>query len=365
MTDRSRPSHEEELMRRALALAREGWGQTAPNPMVGAVVVRDGAVVGEGHHARYGEAHAEVGALAAAGAQARGSTLIVSLEPCRHYGKTPPCTDAIIGRGVRRVVFGASDPTGVAGGGADVLRAAGIEVLGGVLAAESRELNAAFFNAASSDIPWVTLKLAVSIETAISNKRGTTSWLTGPDSRREVHALRAGNDAIAVGVGTILADDPQLTVRDARAPRLPLKRVIFDRTLRTPATSQLAQTARETPTWIVTSTAASKKADALRKRGVELIEASSLHQGLQRLRQKGIQSLLVEGGATLASAMLSEGLVHRLVIFQAPVSLGAGALHAFDGATPAVLQALEQYPILDRRSLGPDVMTTYALKPLG
>ena len=351
-------------MRRALALAREGWGQTAPNPMVGAVVVQEGAVVGEGHHARYGEAHAEVAALAAAGSQAHGATLIVSLEPCRHHGKTPPCTDAIIGRGVRRVVFGASDPTAVAGGGGDVLRAAGIEVVGGVLAAESRELNAPFFHAAASDIPWVTLKLAVSIETAISNRRGTTSWLTGPESRREVHALRAGNDAIAVGVGTILADDPQLTVRDARAPRVPLTRVIFDRRLRTPPTAQLAKTARETPTWIVTSSAASKTADALRKAGVQLIEARSLREGLQRLREKGIRSLLVEGGATLASAILAEGLVHRLVIFQAPVSLGPGALHAFDGASPAVLQALEQYPVLDRRPLGPDVMTTYALKPL-
>jgi diaminohydroxyphosphoribosylaminopyrimidine deaminase/5-amino-6-(5-phosphoribosylamino)uracil reductase len=360
MTDRSRPSHEEELMRRALELAREGWGQTAPNPMVGAVVVRDGAVVGEGHHARYGEAHAEVGALAAAGAQARGSTLIVSLEPCRHYGKTPPCTDAIIGRGVSRVVFGASDPTGVAGGGAEVLRAAGIEVQGGVLAAESRELNAAFFHAVSSDIPWVTLKLAVSIETAISNRRGTTSWLTGPESRREVHALRAGNDAIAVGVGTVLADDPQLTVRDARAPRVPLKRVIFDRKLRTPPTSQLAQTARETPTWIVTSTATSKRADSLRQAGVELIEATSLREGLERLREKGVQSLLVEGGATLATAFLEADLLHRLVILQAPVTLGAGALSAFEGASPSAVERLERLTVLQSRMVGPDHWTVYA-----
>src|SRR5687768_9408952 len=203
-----------EFMRRALVLARQGWGQTAPNPMVGAVVVRDGAIVGEGFHARYGEAHAEVRALSAAGAQSRGATLIVSLEPCRHHGKTPPCTDAIIGAGIARLVFGASDPTAVAAGGAEILRAAGIEVQGGVLASEARELNAPFFHAAVSDVPWVTLKLAVSMETAISDKRGTTSWLTGPESRHEVHTLRAGNDAIAVGVGTVLADDPQLTVRD-------------------------------------------------------------------------------------------------------------------------------------------------------
>lgn len=364
MADWTREAHEEKLMRRALELAREGWGQTAPNPMVGAVVVRDGAILGEGHHARYGEAHAEVGALAAAGGQARGATLIVSLEPCRHYGKTPPCTDAIIGFGITRVVYAASDPTAVAGGGADVLRAAGIDVRGGVLARESRELNAAFFHAARHDTPWVTLKLAVSIETAIAGTRGTTSWLTSAESRREVHALRAGHDAIAVGVGTILADDPQLTVRESRQPRVPLKRVIFDRTLRTPPRSQLVTTARATPTLIVTTNAASKKADALRRSGVEIVEAPDLPNAMRALRRLGIRSLLVEGGATFASAVLGAGVAHRLVIFQAPVTLGRDALHAFDGATPHVLQALEEYPVLDRRVLGPDVMTTYALKDL-
>lgn len=365
MTGSTSSAHEETLMRRALDLARKGWAQTAPNPMVGAVVVRDGAVVGEGFHARYGEAHAEVNAMARAGALARGATLLVTLEPCRHHGKTPPCTDAIIGRGLRRVVFGASDPTAIAGGGADVLRAAGVEVEGGVLAAESRELNAPFFHAARNDLPWVTLKLAVSIETAIANARGTTSWLTGPESRRAVHEMRAGNDAIAVGVGTIIADDPQLTVRDAAPPRVPLKRVIFDRRLRTPSSSVVVRTARETPTYVVTRNASGRKADALRHAGVELVEAADLPAALRLLREKGIRSLLVEGGATLASAILAEGVVHRLAIFQAPVSLGPKALHAFAGALPRVLQALEQYPVLDRRALGPDVMTTYALKDLG
>lgn len=365
MTDSARSAHEQKLMRRALELARKGWGQTAPNPMVGAVVVRDGAVVGEGYHHRCGEAHAEVNALAAAGARARGATLLVTLEPCRHHGKTPPCTDAILAAGVARVVFAAGDPTATAGGGADVLRAADVDVAGGVLAAESRELNAPFFHAVASDIPWVTLKLAVSIETAIANSRGTTSWLTGQESRRAVHEMRAGNDAIAVGVGTILADNPQLTVRDAAQPRVPLKRVIFDRRLRTPAGAAVARTARETPTIIVTAKPSGRKADALRTAGVELVEADSLVDGLRKLRQHGIRSLLVEGGATLASAFLAEGLVHRLAIFQAPVSLGPKALHAFDGAEARVLAAVEQYPVLERRALGPDVMTTYAIKELG
>src|SRR5687767_12053373 len=260
MTDPKRSPHDENLMRRALELAREGWGQTAPNPMVGAVVVRDGAVVGEGFHARFSEAHAEVAALRAAGERAKGATLYVSLEPCRHFGKTPPCTDAIRAAGIARVVAAIADPGAQSGGGAAVLREAGIDVTVGVLEPEARELNAAFFHAAESDMPWTTLKLAVSMEVAISDKRGSTSHLTGPETRAEVHRLRAGNDAIAVGVGTILADDPQLTVRDAAQPRVPLKRVIFDRHLRTPPGASVVRTAAEAPTTIVTLTTSSSHA---------------------------------------------------------------------------------------------------------
>lgn len=347
-------------MRRALDLAREGWGQTAPNPMVGAVMVRDGAVVGEGFHARFGEAHAEVVALRAAGERARGATLYVSLEPCRHHGKTPPCTDAILATGVRRVVIAIADPTS-AGGGAALLRDAGIEVSVGVLGPEARELNAPFFHAAASDLPWTTLKLAVSIETAISDARGTTSHLTGPDARVEVHRLRAGHDAVAVGVGTVLADDPQLTVRDAPSPRVPTTRVIFDRHLRTPLTAGVVRTARDSPTTIVTLTTSSTHARALRDAGVHLIAAHDLREGFRALRACGIRALLVEGGAAIAGAVLADRLVHRMVILQAPVALGSRALHAFDGALPRVLGEIETYPVLERRVLGRDVMTTYAI----
>ena len=348
-------------MRRALDLAREGWGQTAPNPMVGAVVVRDGRVVGEGYHARFGESHAEVVALKQAGDLARGATLYVTLEPCRHHGKTPPCTDAIIAAGIARVVVAVADPTAQAGGGAALLRDRGIQVDIGLLGAKARELNAAFFHAAVGDLPWTTLKLAISIEGAIANQRGTTSWLTSQESRIAVHELRAGHDAIAVGIGTILADDPQLTVRDVRPPRVPLTRVVFDRRLRTPLTAAVVRTARDTPTLLVTASDAGPAAARLRAAGVEIVVANGLRDGFRQLRLRGIRSLLVEGGAGIASAVLAERLVHRLVIFQAPVSLGPGALHAFDGAGPDVLRALEQYPVLDRRTHGPDVMTTYAL----
>ena len=346
-------------MRRALDLALEGWGQTAPNPMVGAVVVRDGEVVGEGYHARFGGPHAEVAALRAAGERARGATLYVTLEPCRHHGKTPPCTDAVVAAGVARVVAAVADPTD-AGGGAAVLRHAGIDVGVGLMEAEARELNAPFFHA-GSDLPWTTLKLAVSMETAIANERGTTSRLTGPVARAAVHRLRAGHDAIAVGVGTVLADDPQLTVRDAPAPRVPLRRVIFDRHLRTPPTAAVVRTAGETPTIIVTLTTSSSHARALRSAGVELVSAPTLDAGFRGLRALGIQSLLVEGGATLAGAVLTEGLAQRLTIFQAPVTLGPGALYAFENVAESQLDRLERLPVIERRALGPDVMTTFAL----
>jgi diaminohydroxyphosphoribosylaminopyrimidine deaminase/5-amino-6-(5-phosphoribosylamino)uracil reductase len=360
MTGAAGATHEEALMRRALALARHGWGQTAPNPMVGAVVVRDGEIVGEGFHETFGGPHAEVNALRAAGERARGATLVVSLEPCRHHGKTPPCTDAIIAAGVRRVVIGAPDPTRDASGGAALLRQAGLDVVTGVLAGESRELNAAFFHAQSGRHPWTTLKLAVSIETAIAGARGSTSHLTGPESRREVHLLRSGHDAIAVGSGTVLTDDPQLTVRGVRPPRVPLTRVIFDRALRLPLTANVVRTVRDAPTIVVTRDASTERARALTDAGVDVMAAADLTAGFRRLREAGIRSLLVEGGAALAGAVLADRLAHRLVIFQAPVALGPRALHAFDGAPPAVLSELERHPVLERRSLGRDVMTTYA-----
>lgn len=348
-------------MRRALDLARNGWGQTAPNPMVGAVVVREGAVVGEGWHERFGAAHAEVNALRAAGERARGATLYVSLEPCRHHGKTPPCTMAIADAGIDRVVIAAMDPSPQAGGGAEVLRAAGIAVETGMLAAEARELNAPFFHALRGELPWTTLKIAASMETAISDARGTTTWLTSEQSRAEVHRLRAGQDAIAVGVGTVLADDPQLTARGERPPRVPPSRVIFDRRLRTPGDATVVRTARETPTIVLTAEPTSARADALRRAGVRVLPGPDLRTGLRGLREAGVRALMIEGGATINGAVLADRLAHRLVIFQAPVTLGPRALHAFDGAPPRVLAELETYPMLDRRACGPDVMTTYAL----
>src|SRR5262252_5052513 len=211
-----------EFMRRALALAERGWGQTAPNPMVGAVVVSEGRVAGEGFHARFGEAHAEVIALREAGAAAKGAMLYVSLEPCAHHGKTPPCADAIIRAGVARVVAAVGDPSREARGGIDKLRAAG--VVADLSPVEERdaavELNAPFFHAQTSNRPWVTLKLALSADDRIADPSPGGRWITGEAARGEVHRLRANSDAIAVGIGTVLADNPALTVRGVPAPRV-------------------------------------------------------------------------------------------------------------------------------------------------
>ena len=344
-------------MRRALALARRGWGQTSPNPMVGAVLVRDGAVVGEGFHARFGESHAEVGALAASGERARGATLYVSLEPCNHHGQTPPCVDAVIAAGVRRVVCAAADPGAESGGGAALLRAAGIEVALGTLEAEARELNAPFFFAATGATrPWVTVKLALSVEGAIAGASRERRQMTGPKSLKEVHRLRANSDAIAVGIGTVLADDPELTVRWGRRPRVPPLRVVFDRGARLPPASKLMKTARRLPTLLLAGPGAPGAGTAAAAKGVQVEQADGLASALQLLHRRGVRSLLVEGGAALTSALIESSMVDRLVIFQAPVLLGAGALSAFAGAP-----GIERLRIVERKSFGDDLMTAYAL----
>ncbi len=327
-------------MRRALALAERGWGQTAPNPMVGAVVARDGVIVGEGWHERYGEAHAEVIALAHAGSAADGATLYVTLEPCSHFGKTPPCSDAVVAARVGRVVFATRDPGARSGGGAEKLRAAGIDVDTGVLEADARELNAPFFHSFASDRPWVTLKLAVSIDGAIADSVRGRAWLTNEESRAEVHRIRANVDAIAVGATTYVTDRPELTVRGPLQPRVQPMRVVFDPEAKLSAgrTSVLEEA-----------------------HGVTFVRVADLGAALRALRARGIRSLLVEGGASLASALLDAGLVDRLVIFQAPIVLGGGALAAFGATVARRAEHVRRLPVLRRQAFGDDLMTIYAL----
>jgi diaminohydroxyphosphoribosylaminopyrimidine deaminase/5-amino-6-(5-phosphoribosylamino)uracil reductase len=353
-------------MRRAIELARRGHGQTAPNPMVGAVIVRDGEVVGEGYHARYGEAHAEAAALQAAGERSRGSTVYVSLEPCAHTGKTPPCADAIVAAGVARVVIAARDPNPVAGGGAERLRAAGVEVVEGTEEEAARELNAPFFHAFESTgerrRPWVALKLALSIDSALADADGGSRWITGAEARAAAHELRAGSDAVAVGIGTVIADDPLLTVRDAPAPRVPPLRVVFDRRARTPLSSRLVAGARELPTLVVVDDPDPVAARALEEAGVELLHARSLEGALEELARRDVRSLLVEGGARLAGAFLERALVDRLIIFRGAVLLGCGARGAFAHVPSMSIAGAPRFRVLERRALGDDTMITYAVR---
>jgi diaminohydroxyphosphoribosylaminopyrimidine deaminase/5-amino-6-(5-phosphoribosylamino)uracil reductase len=345
-------------MRRALLLAERGWGQTSPNPMVGAVVVRGGRVVGEGWHVRHGAAHAEPMALAKAGKRAQGATLYCTLEPCNHWGQTPPCVDAIIAAGIARVVCATRDPNRQAAGGAARLRRSGIPVEFGLLEREARALNAAFFFAAGgARRPWVTLKLALSADGAVGLPERRVA-ITGAEANREVHRLRAQADAIAVGIGTANADDPQLTARIGRPPRIPPIRLVFDREARLGLTSRLVESAGVIPTIVVAQHPDRRRELALFRRGVEVLRTKNLKDALQLLRRHEVRSLLVEGGPTLASALIRARLVDQMVIFRSPRRLGAGAIAAFDDAS-----FLERLPVTVRRRLGVDEMTIYALRP--
>lgn len=364
-----RPTQDREsdrvYMRRALDLARRGWGQTAPNPMVGAVVVRDGAIVGEGYHARYGEEHAEVAALREAAERARNATLYVTLEPCAHYGKTPPCTDAVLSAGISRVVIATEDPNPEAAGGSAHLRKQGVRVDVGVEADDARELNAPFFHALGARRPWITLKLAMSLDGGVadaSRERGSRRrWLTGVEARRDVHRMRAGVDAIAVGVGTVLADDPQLTVRDAPPPRVPPRRIVFDSELRTPLDAALVRGAHDIPTTIVARGGEIAKREALQLAGVDVRVCETLQGALEALFTAGVHSLLVEGGARFAGSLLGQSVVDRLVIFQAPIVLGAGALKPFEQLSSTMAESLGRLRVVERVPLGDDLKTTFAL----
>ncbi|MBX3133205.1 MAG: bifunctional diaminohydroxyphosphoribosylaminopyrimidine deaminase/5-amino-6-(5-phosphoribosylamino)uracil reductase RibD [Gemmatimonadaceae bacterium] len=349
-------------MRRALDLARRGWGQTAPNPMVGAVVVRDGQVIAEGWHARYGGPHAEAAALAALPKKgARDADVYVTLEPCAHHGKTPPCTDALIKAKVRRVIVAVRDPNPVAAGGIEALQAAGIEVTVGVETAAAEDLNAPFlFAARRQDRPFITLKLALSAEGAVAPAGGARQqWLTGAEARRHVHHLRAGADAILVGIGTVLADNPALTVRDAPEPRVPPKRLVLDREARLPLTSQLVRTARELPVAVLAERPDPQRLAALTAAGVEVSVADGLAAHLAALRARGVRHLFAEPGDRLATALIEGNFVDRLVIFRTPVPLGADALAGVGKVLPPA-EGDAAWSVLHEERLGTDWLTVYA-----
>jgi diaminohydroxyphosphoribosylaminopyrimidine deaminase / 5-amino-6-(5-phosphoribosylamino)uracil reductase len=324
-------------MRRALELAQRGLGATHPNPMVGAVVVNEGRIVGEGFHVRVGGAHGEVAALQSAGAAAHGATLYVTLEPCAHHGRTPPCTDAILAAGIARVVYAADDPNPMAAGGADVLRAAGVLVDGGVARQEARSANAAFFHRHEHETPFVALKLALSIDGAVAVAPGVRSQITGDEAQRHTHRLRAAHDAVMVGSRTAAIDDPLLTVRCAEAGRQPV-RVVLDSHAGLRLDSKLAATANVAPVTVVCGDdVASDRREALHHAGVRTLavprtaEGVDVRAAVDALWDEGIRSILVEGGPRLADALLRGGLLRRMYLFIAPASLGAGAVPGFSG----------------------------------
>lgn len=354
-------------MRAALVLAARGLGRTWPNPAVGCVLVRDGVVVGRGWTQPGGRPHAETEALARAGEAARGATVYVSLEPCAHTGKTPPCADALIAAGVGRVVVATEDPDPrVSGQGLARLRSAGIAVATGLCAAEADEINAGFFMRVKQGRPLLSLKLATSLDGRIATRAGDSQWITGEAARRRAHLLRATHDAIVVGTGTALADDPELTCRlPGLVERSPV-RVVLDRALRLPATSKLLATARDVPTWIVTTGGGdAARREALQQTGAELIDAPTasghldLRATLSALGTRGITRVLAEGGSALTASLLREDLVDRVYWFRSAAIIGGDGLPAALAFGVERLADAKRFERIDTETLDADVLETY------
>jgi len=346
-------------MRSALALAQRGLGQTWPNPSVGCVIVKNGRVLGRATTAIGGRPHAETQALAMAGAAARGATVYVTLEPCSHHGHTPPCADALIRAGVARVVIASSDPDPrVSGRGVAMLLAAGIAVTENVLRAEGDAVAEGFVRRVTQGRPMVTLKLASTLDGRIATASGESKWITGPAARRDVQMLRARHDAVMVGIGTALADDPDLTCRLDGARTRPMVRVIADSDLRTPLTSRLAQTAHIAPIWLV---CAPDTQHPNFPAGVEIIEADRRDPTslLAALGAHGLTRVLVEGGGQLAAALLAADLVDRLVWYHAPAVLGGDALAAVRDMAISRLADMQRFERVAHRGIGHDIRSEF------
>jgi diaminohydroxyphosphoribosylaminopyrimidine deaminase / 5-amino-6-(5-phosphoribosylamino)uracil reductase len=354
-------------MAHALRLGARGLGRCWPNPAVGAVIVQSGRIVGRGWTQPGGRPHAETMALQQAGALAKGATVYVTLEPCAHHGKTPPCADALIAAGVARVVTALTDPDPrVAGRGHARLRAAGIEVTEGVMEAEAREVNAGFLKRVEQGLPLVTLKLATTLDGRIATASGESRWITGEASRRAVHALRLSHDAVMVGSGTALADDPDLTVRDLGAPAQPV-RIVLDSGLRFGAQSRLGRSVKQGPVWLLHGPKAdAQAAEGWRAAGGQLIPVAAkgdhldLTLALKSLAERGLTRVFCEGGGGLAAALVKARLVDELVLFTAGKLIGA---EGSAGLGALALTSLADAPGLNLRrveQIGADVMSRWA-----
>lgn len=355
------------MMARAVQLAWRGRYSTHPNPRVGCVIAQGNRIVGEGWHERAGEAHAEIRALSQAGAEARDATAYVTLEPCSHFGRTPPCARALIEAGVARVFAATKDPNpSVSGRGLDMLRDAGIKVTEGLLAEEAARLNPGFMKRMNTGRPWVRLKMAASLDGRTAMASGESQWITGPEARRDVQRLRAMSDAILTGVGTVLADDPSMTVRreelgdigDATEPSRQPLRVIADRDARTPPTATILR-GGNVQLFCASSALPSASAQDLAALGISLTGVAWKDNGvdvaelLDSLGELGINELLVEAGPTLAGTFISENLVDELWLYQAPVFLGSTGRPTANLPLETMADKV-QWNVLDRRQVGED-----------
>jgi diaminohydroxyphosphoribosylaminopyrimidine deaminase/5-amino-6-(5-phosphoribosylamino)uracil reductase len=346
------------MMARALQLAERGMWTTTPNPRVGCVLTRDGEVIGEGWHEKAGEPHAEVNALRAAGERARGATAYVTLEPCSHHGRTPPCAEALVAAGVSRVVAAMSDPNPlVAGKGLAMLRAAGIEATSGLLENEARELNIGFVSRMTRGRPWLRLKAAASLDGKTALNNGVSQWITGPDARRDGHRWRARACAVLTGIGTVRDDDPQLLVRDVETTRQPL-RVVVDSRLETPLSARILQGG---PVLVAVAVDDEKRANLLRAAGAEVLLLPNaagkveLKDLLEELGRRGINEVHAEAGFKLNGSLLREGLVDELLLYLAPCLIGHDASGLFNLPELTSLDGKRPLQIRDLRQIGEDI----------
>jgi diaminohydroxyphosphoribosylaminopyrimidine deaminase/5-amino-6-(5-phosphoribosylamino)uracil reductase len=354
-------------MAHALRLAARGLGNVWPNPAVGCVIVRDGLIVGRGWTQPGGRPHAEVRALLQAGGLAEGATAYVTLEPCAHHGQTPPCAEALIGAKLARVVTSLTDPDPrVSGKGHAMLRAGGIAVTEGVMTPEATRLNAGFLKRVTQGLPFVTLKLAASLDGRTATATGESRWITGPEARRTVHAMRLAHDAVMVGSGTAVADDPDLTVRDMGAVRQPV-RIVLDRTLRHSPASRLGRTARDHPVWLLHGpTAPDAARNAWQATGATLIESSEarglldLTAALHTLAARGLTRILSEGGGSLAAALLKAGLIDNVALFTAGLGIGAEGTPTLGPLGLATLAKAPRLQLQHSQTIGADTFSLWS-----
>jgi diaminohydroxyphosphoribosylaminopyrimidine deaminase / 5-amino-6-(5-phosphoribosylamino)uracil reductase len=366
--------NDHDYMKLALELAEKGRGWTSPNPLVGAVVVKDDRIVGRGYHQRVGGPHAEVNAIDDAGDQARGATLYVTLEPCNHFGRTPPCTEKILAAGIRRVVVAMTDPNpGVKGGGNTALKEHGLEVTCGICENEARRLNESFITWITTGRPFVTMKCAATLDGRIATRTGDSRWVTGPASRRFVHRMRHGVDGIMVGLETVKKDDPSLTTRLDGETGADPTRIILDSHLAMPVTAKMLHQPSDAPTWVVCGPdAPPERRGALTNRGARVIEVPlkggriDLSRLMDQLGGLGITSLLIEGGATVIGSAFAAGIVDKVCFFYAPKILGAddGVPICRGGGPAKMSQSIAVHDLTVFR-FDTDVMLQGYLKPRG